>query len=263
MIERAFLFFIWGLCLGSFANVCIYRLPLDQSLFFPASHCPHCQKPLKWWDNVPVLGFLLLHGRCRACKKKIAWRYMAVEIAMALAFLAGAWLPLGSSWAVTLIYFWLVFNWITTTVIDIQHRIIPDELSLSMIVFGWAIAAWNPLLGSTVKARVLQSGTAALGAGGGMLALAWLGEKLFKKEALGGGDVKLLAGFGAVLGWSGAAASLVIGSFAGAFIGLALMAVGKKKMGQTIPFGPFLNIGAVIGFMAPGWWHYFFPAVIP
>lgn len=263
MVERAVLFFTWGLILGSFANVCIHRLPLDQSLFFPASHCPHCHKPLKWWDNVPVLGFLLLRGRCRACREPIAWRYIAVEMAMGLAFMTAAWILPASLWVLHLIYFWLVFNWITTTVIDYQHRIIPDELSLSLIVFGWIVAAWNPLLGSTLKERLMQSGLAAIGAGGGMLALAWLGEKVFKKEALGGGDVKLLAGFGAVLGWSGAGASLVFGSFAGALVGIFLMAIGKKKMGQTMPFGPFLNIGAVVGFLVPGWWHTFFPGLIP
>ena len=260
MITYFIFLILFGLALGSFANVCIYRLPDEKSLLFPASHCPRCSAPLRWRDNIPVLGFLLLRGRCRACRERISWRYPSVELLMAAAFAAGLFiLPQAHGKILLLISLWLAFNWLVITIVDYEHRIIPDELSLSLIVFGWLVAAWNPLLGATPLARLLQSVTAAIGMGGGMLFLAWLGEKIFKKEALGGGDVKLLAGYGAVLGWSGGGASLVFGSFAGALAGLLLMLIGKKKLGETLPFGPFLNVGAALGFFYPHWWRYFFP----
>jgi leader peptidase (prepilin peptidase)/N-methyltransferase len=259
-METILLLGLLGLMFGSFANVCIYRLPLEQSLFFPASHCPHCQKPVLWRDNIPVLGFLLLKGKCRGCRARISFRYIAIELITALFFMGGLYfLKKPHGLILLVIYLWLAFNWITITVIDYLHRIIPDELSLSLIGFGWILAAWNPLLGETIRERLLQSVLSSLAWGAGMIFLAWAGEKIFKKEALGGGDVKLLAGYGAVLGWSGAAASLVIGSFIGGMTGLLLMLAGRKKLGQTIPFGPFLNLGSVVGLFFPNWWHYFFP----
>jgi len=259
MLISFILLFITGLVFGSFANVCIHRLPLEQSLYSPRSHCPHCHTPLLNRDNIPVFGFLLLKGHCRQCHARIPWRYPLVEIVMGCAFAGGLYfLKQPHGVILLLIYAWLSFNWITITPIDYVHRIIPDELSLSLIVFGWLIAAWNPLLGPVPASRLIQSFSASVGSGLLMIFFAWVGEKLFKKEALGGGDVKLIAGFGAVLGWSGAAASLVFGSFFGAIVGLLLMSVGKKKLGQTIPFGPFLNIGAAIGFFWPHWWRSFF-----
>jgi leader peptidase (prepilin peptidase)/N-methyltransferase len=260
MLELFIFLFIAGLIFGSFANVCIYRMPREESMAFPSSHCPSCKHRLLWRDNVPLFGFLLLKGKCRFCRAPIPLRYPLVEFAMACAFAWGGLLVHRPHGALLLsIYLWMAFNWLTITVIDYQHRIIPDELSLSLIGFGWLIAAWNPLLGHSIQTRILHSFTASLGSGLAMLTMAWLGEKAFKKEALGGGDVKLIAGFGAVLGWSGAAAALIFGSMAGALVGLILLAVGKKKLGQTIPFGPFLNLGSIAGFIFPAWWRYFFP----
>ncbi len=162
---------------------------------------------------------------------------------MGLLFLIGALLYPDNFYA-RLVTQMMGFYVLTISIIDAQHRIIPDELSLSMALLGLLVSPWNPFLGAAGWASLGQSLFAGLGGGGLMLLTAWLGEKTFKKEALGGGDIKLMAGFGAILGWEGLIGPLLIGSLTGGFYGIALMFLKKRRWGQTIPFGPFLCFGA-------------------
>jgi len=258
-METILLLGFLGLALGSFSNVCIYRLPAEQSLFRPRSRCSHCLHPVAWFDNVPVLSYLWLRGQCRFCHTSLSLQYPIIELLMGIAFAGAAWLYKGETVELTILLV-LLFFWINTTIIDIRHRILPDEFTLSLLVFGWTIAWWNPLLGSPGMERLVHSVAASLGSGAGMLALAWIGEKLFKKEALGGGDVKLLAGTGAVLGWSGVFGTLFIGSLCGGLFGLVMLAFKQKKLGETIPFGPFLNLGMAVSYFFPDLWKRLFYA---
>jgi len=253
---QLFLFSLLGLTFGSFANVCILRLPKEQSLLRPPSRCPHCDVRIRWRDNIPVLGYLLLKGRCHSCRRHISIQYPIIEGVMGLTFAGIAWFS--PDLFTTLFACILAFFWLTTTIIDIRHRILPDELTLGLLLLGWSIAWWNPFLGDTGVHRLLVSIPASLVAGGVMLTLAWAGEKIFKKEALGGGDIKLLAACGAVLGWNGVISTLFFGSVLGGLFGIGMMAIGKKKWGETIPFGPFLNAGMAIGFFYPRLWQALF-----
>ena len=243
---------VLGFMFGSFANVCISRLPKDESLWWPRSHCPHCEKPIRFRDNIPVLSFLWLRGRCYSCRQPISWQYPLVELAMASLFLLSA-LRYTFSIPQMVIFDLLAFYLLTISIIDYHHKIIPDELSLSLILIGWAVSFRNPFLISTLP-HWAESLTASVAGGGVMLFFAWLGEKIFKKEALGGGDIKLMAGIGAILGGPGLIGALTLGSFIGAIWGGALLALKRKQPGETIPYGPFLCLGAFITALYPGWW---------
>lgn len=238
-----FFSFIGGLIVGSFANVCIYRLPIDMSLWSPASRCRQCKTLLTFRDNIPVLSFLFLNGRCRSCGVSIAWQYPAVELIMGCLFLFCA--AYFSNPFQLLISQVLCFYALTISLIDYRHRIIPDELSLSLAVIALLISPFNPYLeGGWVG--VAESFASFLGGGLLLLFLAYLGEFMFKKEALGGGDVKLVAAFGALLGYPGVVFSLLIGSLTGGIVGMGLILIGEKKMGEAIPFGPFLCLGVLV-----------------
>jgi len=236
---------LFGLIFGSFLNVCIYRMPLNKSIVWPGSGCPKCGAPIHFYDNIPVLSFIILRGKCRSCAEPISWRYPLVELLTGLgsAVLAyknqydPAWLLL----ALAVFYALLVLAFI-----DLDHFIIPDELSLGICGVGLLFFWVNPNFQGTLASRFMQSfGGAALG-----FFLLWgiavAGEKIFKKEAMGGGDIKLMAGLGAVFGWEGVISTLIIGSLLGSVYGLILMF--SKKIGRQapIPFGPFLSVGALI-----------------
>jgi leader peptidase (prepilin peptidase)/N-methyltransferase len=246
----------FGLAAGSFANVCILRLPRNASIAFPASHCPRCGKTLRWYDNIPVFGFLLLRGRCRYCRKPISWQYPLVEAVMASLFAFSAY-RFGAGLTRCLLFDLAAFYLLTISVIDYRHRIIPDELSLSLLAIGLLSAFWNPTLKGQTFPPIIESATAAFGGGALMLAFAWVGEKIFKKEALGGGDVKLMAAFGSLMGWTGYMESLILGSFLGALTGGVLLIIKRKKPGDPIPYGPFLCLGAFFTFLYPRWWDAF------
>jgi leader peptidase (prepilin peptidase) / N-methyltransferase len=248
-----FISFLFGLLFGSFANVCIGRLPLEESIITPRSHCPRCGTPLRVRDNIPLLSFLLLKARCFSCGKPISWQYPLIELTMGLLFVFSAvWFhPYIDR---ILIFDLLAFYLLTISIIDYHHKIIPDELSLSLLVIGLLISFKNPYLGRFGLAPWLESLAAAFLGGGLMLFFAWAGEKIFKKEALGGGDIKLIAAFGALLGWNGLVGALSLGSFLGGVIGGALLLMKRKQRGDTIPYGPFLCLGAFISALYPDWW---------
>lgn len=227
-----------GLALGSFSNVCIYRLPNKESVVFPASHCTACNAPVRAWDNIPVISFLILGGKCRACGDRISRIYPLVELATAFLLVTG-YAKFGLSWKFA-IFLVLAPTLIIITVIDINHKIIPDVITLPGIVFGlvagtYLVGFWNSVLGLLV--------------GGGLFYLiADLYFRLRGDIGMGGGDIKYIAAAGALLGWKQVLLVIFIGAFLGAIVGLAGMA--DKKLGSLsqIPFGPFLAAGTLITF---------------
>ncbi|MEW6184454.1 MAG: A24 family peptidase [Thermodesulfobacteriota bacterium] len=230
--------FVLGSVLGSFFNVCIYRLPREESVAWPGSHCPHCRHPLSVRDNLPLVSFLLLKGSCRYCQAPISFQYPLVEGITGLAAVLMGW-KFGLSWA--LLQAFLFFSaLLVVSVIDLYHRIIPDLVTFPGIGLG-VLLAWlsaSPGIGSSLIGLVL---------GGGVLWLLAFGYALLTgKEGMGGGDIKLLAMIGAFLGWPGVLVTLLSGSFLGTLVGLGLMLFWKKGRTYAVPFGPFLSAGALI-----------------
>lgn len=227
-----------GALIGSFLNVCIFRLPRGESIVWPGSHCPLCTHSIEFYDNIPLLSYLWLGGRCRACRAPISVRYPLVEAANALGYLAIVW-SFGLSG--TAIFYAMLFSaLIVVTGTDLTHKMIPNVITVPGVVIG--------LLGA---ATVLPVGfiNAVLGMaiGGGILwLLAWLSPYLFGKEGMGGGDIKLLAMIGAFLGWKPALLTIMIGSFTGSVVGISLIALRMIKRDDHIPFGPFLVLGALL-----------------
>lgn len=248
MIEYYFAAFVFviGLCIGSFANVCIYRIPNDKSIVRPGSRCPKCETPIKPWQNIPVLSYLILGGKCAKCREKISIRYPIIELICGLLFL-GAFYKLfyleGNLYQF-LVACYLSAAFLIIFMIDFDHKIIPDSISLSGIVIGFAVS-FIPQTSLTW----LQSLIGLLVGGGLLLAIAEIGDRVFKKESMGGGDIKLAAMMGAFIGWKGVFLTLGIGSFLGAVIGgTALIMAKDKESARTVPFGPFLVTGALIAF---------------
>lgn len=231
-------FFIYGLCVGSFLNVCIYRIPASESLVRPRSACPSCGTPIKYYDNIPVLSYIFLLGKCRACKKSISIRYPLVEL-----LAGGLWLlcylryGLTSECFVTIVFVSIL---VVITFIDIDHRIIPDVISLPGIPLFFLLSVlftdlgWIPALIGII-------------AGGGALYIVAEGYYLLtKNEGMGGGDIKLLAMIGAFAGWKGVLFTIFISSAVGTIIGLIVIAVTRNNLKFAVPYGPFLSLGAMI-----------------
>ena len=229
--------FLLGLVIGSFSNVCIYRLPRNESLVRPGSHCPQCSKPIPFYDNIPIISYLLLKGKCRYCGQSIPPQYPIVELATGLFYLA-LYLFYGLQ-PIAIVYMLLCTLLIIISFIDLRERIIPDVLSVPFIIIGFAFSFFlrniNPL----------DSLLGILAGGGSLLLIAIVGSKLFKKEAMGGGDIKLAAMLGAFLGWQLTLLSLFLGFFVGSVIGVLIMVTSKNK-NDVIPFGPFIALGAMI-----------------
>jgi len=238
--------FIMGLSVGSFANVCIYRIPNEMSIVKPSSRCPKCKTPIKPWHNIPILSDVFLGGKCAQCGERISIRYPIIELICGVLFL-GAFYKLfyleGNLYQF-LIACYLSAAFLIIFMIDLDHKIIPDSISLSGIVIGFAVS-FIPQTSLTW----LQSLIGLLVGGGLFLAIAEIGDRVFKKESMGGGDIKLAAMMGAFIGWKGIFLTLGIGSFLGAIIGgAALMLAKDKESARTVPFGPFLVTGALIAF---------------
>ncbi len=230
--------FLVGAAVGSFLNVCIARLPQGKSIVFPPSACPQCGARIRPWDNIPLLSFLLLRGRCRACGQRISWRYPAVEALTGVLFTANVMVFGVSPWAAVSCV--LVAALVVVTFIDLDHQIIPDVISLPGIVVGLlsAVPGWGPSLVDRVFGVLL---------GGGLLwAVAVFYEWVRRREGMGGGDVKLLAMIGAFLGWRGVLITLLVGSLSGSLVGASRILLRRAEAGVPIPFGPFLALGAVV-----------------
>jgi leader peptidase (prepilin peptidase)/N-methyltransferase len=229
--------FLLGICMGSFLNVLIHRLPREESIVRPGSRCPSCGRPIPPWENIPLLSYLALRGRCAGCGGGISPRYPAVELLTGIGYLLLAWAD-GPGYPLLrdIVFFSLL---VPITFIDIDHRIIPDELSLGGLLAGLLLSFlpggdWKgSLLGGILGGGILYGTAAAY-------------EKITGVEGMGGGDVKLIAMIGAFLGWKGALFTIFIGSILGVAGGLFAMRKGREGLKTAIPFGPYLCAAALI-----------------
>ncbi len=306
-----FLFFVLGSIIGSFLNVCIIRLPQEKSVVFPSSHCPQCKKPIAWYDNIPLVSWIVLKGQCRHCKKKISFRYWMVELLTGLIF-ATFYLHFGLS-PLLPAYLVMLSCFVVATFVDLSHRIIPDEISIGGMWAGVILSAFIPMLHLTndlslgafiagllviicqlltliypifckhlmeeegpyddkpiniivlislIFVYLINSNTLVLpgvlnahahglaGAlvgfiigGGSIYAMGLIGDIVFRKESMGGGDVKLMAMIGAFLGWKIGLLTFFVAPFLGGVIGIIEKVRTKDS---TIAYGPFLVLGALI-----------------
>jgi leader peptidase (prepilin peptidase)/N-methyltransferase len=227
---------LFGLLIGSFLNAVIHRVPRRQSIVSPGSRCPSCGYDLKWYDNIPVISYLMLGGRCRKCRQAISVRYPIVELVTAAVFVAHyavfGWTPL------LLVRLVFAASLVALFAIDLEHHLLPDVITLPGIVLGLVASAFLPPGLAEALIGVLI--------GGGVL---WaIGEAYFRysgQEGMGGGDVKMLAMIGAFLGWKLVLVTLVLSSIAGSILGLAIVAVKRGGMKYALPFGTFLALGAL------------------
>jgi leader peptidase (prepilin peptidase) / N-methyltransferase len=238
MWAEASLFFLFGCLFGSFSNVVIARLPVGKSVVTPRSSCPKCGQSIAWFDNIPVISWLLLRFKCRGCKALISARYPAVELLTGLLW-AGVFLMYGWQW-VTLEYIIFVWALVVVSFIDLDHMILPDVFTLSGIVLGIVGSLLNP-------ERSVASAVGGMLMGGGFLwAIAALYFWLRKEEGMGGGDIKLLAWIGAVLGWTSIPFVIMVSSIVGSLVGIGYAAKTRAGLKSVIPFGPFLAAAAVL-----------------
>jgi len=229
--------FFFGLCIGSFLNVCIYRLPASRSIVRPRSMCLKCGHQLSAADNIPLLSYAVLGGKCRSCGVRISLRYPLVELlsgimAVAALYRFGLTPP-------ALIYYLFIATLIVIAFIDLDHRIIPDVVTLPGIPIFFLAALFLPEVG------VKDSVTGLLAGGGVLFLVAWSYERLTGKEGMGGGDIKLLAMMGTLLGWKGVVFTIFVSSAAGTVVGIPLMLFSRANMKLAIPYGPFLAAGGV------------------
>jgi len=237
-VLAAFIGALFGAVIGSFLNVCIVRLPAEQSVVRPPSRCPRCGRPVAWHENVPVLSWLLLRGRCRGCREPISPMYPLVELATALLW---GWMVYRHGFGLDALrgaLFGTLLLGIALT--DAREYIIPDEFTYGGLIIGLLFSATGGLTGV---------GQALFGAGVGF-GILWLvgivGTWIFKEEAMGGGDIKMMAMVGAFVGWQGVLLTIFLGALAGTLIFLPLHLLGRKKL---VPFGVFLSIGAAITYL--------------
>jgi len=256
-IELAFTFAA-GAVVGSFLNVCIWRLPTDRSLIWPGSHCPKCLRFIRWYENIPLISYLVLRGRCRRCRARISIRYPIVELITALSFVGLYWLEIvaanGSDdkYWVLAVHCYVVAALIASSLIDLEHQILPDEITWMGLLVGLTASALLPELHDAIHRRLVGlawvdglawSAFGALVGSGLTGGMAVLGRWVFRRDAMGLGDVKLMAMLGAFFGWDGALLVFFIAPFFGLVIGgfIAL-----KRRTRAIPYGPFLSMAAVV-----------------
>ena len=225
--------FILGAVIGSFLNVCIYRLPAQQSVITPPSNCPNCHTPIRFYDNMPILSFLLLRGRCRTCGTPISAQYILVEILNGAGYMLIIWkfgLSLESA-----LYAILFSSLLVASAIDLYHRIIPDVITIPGIIAGLLASAF--ILPSGIKDSI--AGTLLGGSIFFIVAVA-------SRGGMGGGDIKLIAMIGAFLGWPNVIITIILSSFLGSLVGIFMMIFFGKGRKYPVPFGPFLAIGGII-----------------
>jgi leader peptidase (prepilin peptidase)/N-methyltransferase len=231
----------FGAVIGSFLNVCIYRLPREESVAWPASHCPACLRPIAVYDNIPVMSYLILQGRCRACRVPISIQYPVVEAVNALGYVLLFW-RFGFT-AEACAYAVLFSALVVITGTDLSHTMIPDAVTLPGIAVGLACAA------AILPIGLVDSLLGVVMGGGILWFLAWVSPYVFGKEGMGGGDIKLMAMVGAFIGWQPVLLAIMIGSFLGSLVGVGLMATGIIRREQYIPFGPFLAVGSLLALL--------------
>jgi len=245
-ITMAWFVFAAGAIVGSFLNVCIHRLPRDLSVVLPRSFCPHCKAKIPWYENIPLVSYLLLRGKCFRCRRPIAFRYFAVELATAwLAWSLWQRYGLSAEFVASAIFFAMI---IVATVTDFETGLIPDQITIGGMIAGLALSVtghghfFQPFWYQKLLASV-----AGLLAGGGILLLiGWLGKLVFRKDSMGGGDVKLLAMIGAFVGVTKVGLVFLLAPFPALPFAIWQRFVKKE---ETIPFGPFLAILGALMFM--------------
>ena len=228
---------VLGAIVGSFLNVCIYRIPSGKSIVFPASHCPACKHPIKLYDNIPIISYIILRGKCRNCDERISPIYPAIELLTAVMSLL-LFLKYGLSLGY-LFSFMFTCALIVITFIDLKHQIIPDVITLPGIPL-FALAA---IFFMDVTPR--DSLIGILAGGGCLYLVAFVYQLLTKREGMGGGDIKLLAMLGGFLGWQSLWFIIMASSLIGAVAGISAMICKGKDTKYAVPFGPFLSIAAV------------------
>ncbi len=282
----AFFVLIFSLCVGSFLNVCIYRIPRQKSIVLPSSLCPKCSKSIKWFDNIPLISYILLRGRCRFCKEKISVQYFIVELLTGVLFLL-LYFKFGIK-PKFFIYSLLFAVFIVVSFIDIEWMLIPDFFSLFGIAFGLLVSfLYPPLMNSLSNLEAfLKSLGGALCGGLSLTCVAFFGWFVFRKEAMGGGDIKLIAMIGAFIGWQSTLMTLFISFLTGAFFGVSFLIVIaiertgttlrrikmksrgltktqlyfivsskslihqlSRRRGTAIPFGPYIVLGAILSIL--------------
>lgn len=241
--------FIIGSCVGSFLNVCICRIPAGESIVWPPSQCPRCKQRIEFYDNIPVASFIILGGRCRKCGEKISPQYPLVELFTGIITAVFVWKFGLTLWAAASLC--AVYALIILSVIDMKIMIIPDRFSLGLIVFGLAVCFINPYFMGGYGYKLLQSFIGGCVGFFGFWLIAIVGRVIFRKEAMGGGDIKLMGGAGALIGWGGVLSTLFIGSVLGLVYAVYLLARRKANTDGAIPFGPFLSAGIIINMLYP------------
>ena len=271
---------LFGACIGSFLSVCIYRIPREESIVRPRSHCPTCGKLIPWYFNIPVLSWLMLGGKCHYCKSRISPRYLILELFTALLFtivwlqvFAGLTIPedllrqwLASGYglitppparfgltpllhpALLPVYWLVIWGLILGTFVDLEHYILPDRVTIGGIIAGVILSVLVPTLHFTLswQTALLRSAMGLAAGFGGLWLVAILGELAFKKEAMGFGDVKLMGAIGAFFGWKAVIFVLLAASLFGSVVGVTLIALHKRQLQGRIPFGPFLALGTLV-----------------
>lgn len=230
--------FLFGLALGSFINVCIHRIPIKKSIVNPPSSCPQCDEKIKFYDNIPLISYIILLGKCRYCRQPISIRYPLVELITGLLSAS-----LFARYHLSYQYFiFLIFSafLIIISFIDLHHKIIPDVISLPGILFGLALSFFFSHI------TWYDSLIGIIGGGGVLYLVAVLFERLAGKEGMGGGDIKLLAMIGAWMGWKSIPFVIIVSSLTGIVMGGGSLLLGRKGFQTKIPFGPFLALGALI-----------------
>ncbi len=270
----AFFSFWLGACIASFLNVVIWRAPRGESIVSPPSHCPKCNSPIKWYQNIPILSWLALRGKCANCKAPISPRYLCVELLGGLLFLAAflwLWLPTVPLWfAVThvvVMWIWIALM-IAGSFIDFDHQLLPDFTTVGGMILGVAESlvstCFNFVYGDGVQASTWLKLTplfwslAGLVFGFGLLWLVrWLGSKAFKREAMGMGDVFLMGAVGALFGPVAVLVTLILSSVFGSIVGVALILLSKTKLGgfTPIPYGPYICMGCLA-------WMFYGPQIV-
>jgi leader peptidase (prepilin peptidase)/N-methyltransferase len=252
--------FAFGAICGSFFNVLIYRLPLGESVVMPPSHCTKCGEPINWYDNIPLVSFIVLGGRCRACKETYSFRYFVVELLTAVLFalVAGKYVEITAGGAMlkglalTVFHFFFVGGMIVSAFTDLDHRIIPNEVTYPGVPLGLLAAFLLPTMmgldDSEHWRSLLYSFLASVGAGGFLLLIGEIVGKMMNKEALGMGDVKLLAVIGAFLGWKLVMLTILMSSLVGLLGHLILVGAKKSELHAEIPFGVYIVPAALISY---------------
>lgn len=229
--------FVVGTMVGSFLNVCMVRIPKGLSVLWPGSRCPSCGAGIRFYDNIPLISFVLLRGRCRQCGGRIGWTYPAVELLTGAVFLAlFMWMRWTMAWVRLCV---LSAVLIAVSILDLRHGVIPNRITYPAMGMGVLFAVpegWE---------SVFRAVGGLLVGGGVLYGTALLGSVLFRRDSLGGGDIKLLAVIGAFLGWQGALWSLYLGALIGAVVGVVMILLMRRDHRAPIPFGPFLSLGSV------------------